>query len=81
MNIEKSTYTHKIFQEEDCVIFEIMKGDRLVVKRRLSLHDCGILRYVFGSHGTSSAINHIFKVAKRECNKNLKILSEQEVGV
>ena len=81
INKQLIPYTHKVFQEGDCVIFEIMKGDRLVVKRSITLYDCGWFRYVFGSHGTASAIKHIFKFANKECNKNLKILADQEVGV
>jgi len=74
-------YSYKVFQVGDSVTFEIMKGDRVVVTRNIHLHDCGIITYVLGSHGTASAINRIFKYANKECQKNLKILKSQEVGV
>lgn len=74
-------YSYKVFQVNDFVTFEIMKGDRVVVTRNIHIHDCGFIAYVFGSHGTAAAINRIFKYANKECQKNLKILKSQEAGV
>ena len=81
INTQLTEYSYKVFQVNDTVTYEIMKGNRVVVSRTLQLHGCGFIAYVFGSHGTAAAINRIFKYANKECQKNLKILKSQEVGV
>jgi hypothetical protein len=74
-------YTAKVFQEDNEVVYKIMKGERLVARRNISVFDCGFFRCVFLKLNNTGAIKAMFKLANKECMRHLAILEDQEKGV